>query len=64
MHNIEETIEVVRSISKFRREELKNYELIKVVCSYFDKIKEEQLSSADLKFFKRNFEPYRNSSLL
>lgn len=52
MHNIEETIEVVRSISKFRREELKNYELIKVVCSYFDKIKEEQLSSADLKFLK------------
>ncbi len=51
MHNIEETIEVVRSISKFRREELKNYELIKVVCSYFDKIKEEQLSSADLKIF-------------
>lgn len=52
MDRIEEASHIVKSLNAYRNDELKDFELIKIVCSYFDKIKNEDLSEADLNFLK------------
>lgn len=52
MDRVEEASHIVKSLNAYRNDELKDFELIKIVCSYFDKIKNEDLSEADLNFLK------------
>lgn len=52
MDRIEEATYIVTALNKYRNDELKDYELIKIVCNYFDKIKHVELSDADLSFLK------------
>lgn len=52
MDRIQEASTVVRSLNQYFNNELKNYELITIVCSYFDKVKDIELSPSDLKFLK------------
>ena len=52
MDRIEEASYIVKSLNAYRNDELKDFELIKIVCSYFDRIKNEDLSEADLNFLK------------
>ncbi|HUH41636.1 MAG TPA: helicase-related protein [Sulfurimonas sp.] len=52
MDRIQEASIVVRSLNQYFNNELKNYELITIVCSYFDKVKDIELSPSDLKFLK------------
>src|SRR5690606_31004834 len=39
-------------LNKYRNNEIQDFELIKDVCSYFDKIKNEEITEADKKFLK------------
>jgi replicative superfamily II helicase len=52
MDRIKETTNVVIEINKYRNKQINDYDLIKTVCSYFDKIKTENISQADLRFLK------------
>lgn len=52
MDRIEETTNLIKALNTYRNDELEDYEFIKIVCSYFDKIKQEDLSEADLSFLK------------
>ncbi len=52
MDRIKETTNVLIDINKYKSKQIADDEAIKSVCSYFDKIKDEQLNQADLKFLK------------
>jgi len=52
MDKIKEATTVIVGINQYRNGEIKDYDLIKTVCSFFDKIKEEDISEADLRFLK------------
>lgn len=52
MDRIQEASTVVKSLNQYFNKELKNYELITIICNYFDKVKDIELSPSDLKFLK------------
>ncbi len=52
MDRIQEASIVIKSLNQYFNNELKNYELITIICNYFDKIKDAELSPSDLKFLK------------
>ncbi|MCF8255244.1 MAG: DEAD/DEAH box helicase family protein [Bacteroidia bacterium] len=52
MDKIEEAASVIVSLNNYRDGQIKDYDLIKSVCSYFDKIKSEEISEPDKKFLK------------
>lgn len=52
MDKIEEAASVIVSINNFRNGELKDYDLIRTVCSFFDKIKSEEITESDRMFLK------------
>ena len=52
MDKIEEAASVIVNINNYRDGLIKDYDLIKSVCSYFDKIKDEEISEHDKKFLK------------
>lgn len=43
---------VVKAINEFQDSQIKDYELIKIVCEYFDKLKLLELTQNELKFLK------------
>ncbi|MCM1004157.1 MAG: hypothetical protein NC408_07435 [Candidatus Gastranaerophilales bacterium] len=52
MDRRKETCSIIKSINAYKNNQLANYELIKQICNYFDLIKNEKLTQADLKFLK------------
>lgn len=52
MDRIKEAANVVIAINKYRNGQIEDYNLIKSVCSYFDEIKDEDISQSDLRFLK------------
>jgi len=52
MDRIKEASIVVKELNKYFKQEIKNYEFITIVCGYFDKIKNIELTPSDLKFLK------------
>lgn len=52
MDKIEEAAIVIIAINQYRNGEIKDYDLIKRVCTYFDLIKHEELSEPDRRFLK------------
>lgn len=52
MDKIEEAASIIVDINNYRDGLIKDYDLIKSVCSYFDKIKDEKISNNDKKFLK------------
>ncbi len=52
MDRIKEASNVIIGINKYRENQIKDYDLIKIVCNYFDSIKDEEVSEADLRFLK------------
>ncbi len=52
MDKIKEASNVIIGINKYRENQIEDYDLIKIVCKYFDDIKDEEISEADLKFLK------------
>src|SRR5476651_114997 len=52
MDRIKETSNLIIDINKYRKEQLQDYQLIKSVCTFFDRINDETLSQADLRFLR------------
>jgi late competence protein required for DNA uptake (superfamily II DNA/RNA helicase) len=52
MDKIEEAASIIVNINNYRDGLIKDYDLIKSICSYFDKIKDEEISENDKKFLK------------
>jgi len=52
MDRIKEASNVIIGINKYRENQIKDYDLIKIVCKYFDDIKDEEVTEADLRFLK------------
>lgn len=52
MHKEQKACNLIKKINEYRDGSLKDYELIKNVCDYFDDFKNETLSESDLKFLK------------
>jgi len=52
MDRIKEASIVIIGINRYRNNQIKDYDLIKIVCHYFDSIKDENISDADLRFLK------------
>lgn len=52
MDKIKEATSVIIGINQYRNGEIKDYDLIKTVCSYFDKIKDEDVTESDKRFLK------------
>lgn len=52
MDRIKEAASVIIDINRYRDQQINDYDLIKTVCNYFDKIKEVEISNADLRFLK------------
>lgn len=50
MDKVEAAANVIIAINKFRDKELNDYELIPIICSYFDLIKNDVLSESDRQF--------------
>ncbi len=50
MDKIETAANVIIAINKYRDHEIQDYELIPVICSYYDQIKAEVLSDSDKQF--------------
>ncbi|MDQ8005265.1 MAG: helicase-related protein [Pedobacter sp.] len=50
MDKIEEAATVIVSLNNYRDGHIKDYDLIKSVCAYFDKIKNEEITEHDKKF--------------
>lgn len=48
MHKEQKACNLIKKINKYRDGSLKDYELIKDVCDYFDDFKNETLSESDL----------------
>ena len=52
MDKIKEAASVIVGINQFRNGVIQEYELIKTVCNYFDKIKDEVIEEHELRFLK------------
>ncbi len=52
MDKIKEAASVIVGINQFRNGVIQDYELIKTVCNYFDKIKDEVIEEHELRFLK------------
>lgn len=52
MDRIKETSDIIIALNKYKRRELVDFEFVKIVCSYFDIIKEENLTQNDYKFLR------------
>ncbi|MBW8017632.1 MAG: helicase [Planctomycetes bacterium] len=52
MDNIQEASNVIVKINEYKSGHIKDYELIKVVCAFFDMIKSQEITQSDLKFLK------------
>ncbi|MDC8002921.1 helicase-related protein [Aureisphaera galaxeae] len=52
MDKIEEASNLIKALNDYRNQKLEDFELIKITCSFFDKIKDEDLVEADLNFLK------------
>ncbi len=52
MDKIEEAASVIVSLNDYRDGKIEDYDFIKSVCSYFDKIKDEEITEHDKKFLK------------
>ncbi|MBK8296861.1 MAG: helicase [Saprospiraceae bacterium] len=52
MDKIKEATSVIIGINQYRNGEIKDYDLIKTVCTYFDKIKGEEITESDRRFLK------------
>ncbi|MDH1976701.1 helicase-related protein [Aliarcobacter butzleri] len=53
MDRVKEASNLVRQLNAYRKKEIEDYAFIKIVCSYFDKVKDlDFLSPSDLKFLK------------
>lgn len=52
MDRIKETANVVIDINKYQKGQIQDYDLIKSICSYFDFLKNQDISQSDLRFLK------------
>lgn len=52
MDRVKEAANLIIDINKYRKQEIPDYILVKKVCTYFDSIKSERLSQADLRFLR------------
>lgn len=52
MDKRKETSLVVKALNQYQAQEIRDYELISIVCSYFDKLKNKPITQAELKFMK------------
>jgi hypothetical protein len=52
MDRIKEAANIITQINKYRDGSVRDFELINLICSYFDNIKQNELSISDLKFLK------------
>ncbi len=52
MDKTEEAASVIIDINRYRNEQIKDYDLIKTVCGFFDRIKDEEITEPDLRFLK------------
>lgn len=52
MDKIKEASSVIVDINRYRNQQIEDYDLLKTVCGYFDKIKEEKVTEPDLRFLK------------
>ena len=52
MDRRKEACSIVKAVNEYKNKQIKDYELIKKVCNYFDLIKNEDLTQADLSFLK------------
>ena len=52
MDRIQEASDVIVKINEYRRGTIKDYELIGIICAYFDKIKKDHITPSDQKFLK------------
>jgi hypothetical protein len=52
MDRIKETADIIVEINQFRNNKLNDYALIKSVCTYFDRVKDEDVNQADLRFLR------------
>jgi len=52
MDRRKEACSIVKVVNEYKNKQIKDYELIKQVCNYFDLMKSEDLTQADLSFLK------------
>lgn len=52
MDKVQETSAIIKQLNNLFENGIEDYEFINVVCSYFDAIKQEDLTPSDLKFLK------------
>ena len=52
MDRVKEAASIIRDLNRFFSKEITEYDFIKKTCGYFDKIKNQELSSSDLKFLR------------
>ncbi len=52
MDKIKEAASVIADINKYRDQQINDYDLIVSVCSFFDKIKDEEVTEPDRRFLK------------
>jgi hypothetical protein len=53
MHRIEKTTHLIKRINQYKKDQVKDYELITDICDFFDFIKgEPDISQADYKFLR------------
>lgn len=52
MDKIEEAASVIVDLNKFRIGEIEDYDLIKSVCAFFDKMKDGEITASDRRFLK------------
>lgn len=53
MDKRQQTIDVIKATYAYQNKEIDDASLIKIVCKYYDFIKQENLSQADLQFLKK-----------
>lgn len=52
MDRRKEACSIIKVVNEYKNKQIEDYELIKKVCNYFDLIKNEDLTQADLSFLK------------
>lgn len=52
MDKLQEATNFIRDLNQYQKGQVEDFEFIQSVCRYFDKIKNEELNSADYKFLK------------
>lgn len=52
MDRFEKAIDVIKNINRNRKGELEDYKLVTSICSYFDSVRNKQLTQGDLQFLK------------